>query len=92
MFLRLFPSSTYLHRRFSTCLCIWDEEAKLGSGSYAFFAPGEHEQYQGVLGESYPQQKPRVFFAGEHLGINHASVQGAIQTALAATIDIMENS
>lgn len=70
--------------------CIWDEEAKTGSGAYAFFAPGEHERYQGVLGKPYPQHKPRVFFAGEHLAINHASVQGAIQTALAATIDVLE--
>ena len=56
----------------------------MGSGSDAFFAPGEHERYQGWLGEFYPRQQPRVFFAGEHLGINHASVQGAIQTAVSA--------
>lgn len=71
---------------------IWDEKAKLGSGSYAFFAPGEHERYQGWLGESYPHQQPRVFFAGEHLGINHASVQGAIQTAVSAVIELLETS
>ncbi|WP_375500143.1 flavin monoamine oxidase family protein [uncultured Nostoc sp.] len=70
---------------------IWDENNKIGSGSYAYFAPGEHEQYQGVLGQPYPQQEPRVFFAGEHLAINHASVQGAIQTAVSAVIDLLES-
>jgi len=71
---------------------IWDEDTKLGSGSYAFFAPGEHERYQSLLCQPYPLDNPRIFFAGEHLAINHASVQGAIQTALAATIDVLETS
>lgn len=70
--------------------CIWHEEAKPGSGAYAFFAPGEHERYQGLLCQPYPVEKPRVFFAGEHLGINHASVQAAIQTAVAAVIEVLE--
>ncbi len=69
--------------------CIWDEEAKPGSGAYAFFAPGEHERYQGPLCQPYPVEKPRVFFAGEHLGLNHASVQAAIQTAVAAVIEVL---
>lgn len=68
----------------------WDEQAKPGSGAYAYFTPGDHEEYQEVLCQPYPLDKPRVFFAGEHLAINHASIQGAIQTALAATIDVLE--
>ncbi len=69
---------------------IWDENNKLGSGSYAYFAPGDREKYQPFLGQSYPRNNPRVFFAGEHLAINHASVQGAVQTAVYAVIDILE--
>lgn len=69
---------------------IWDENNELGSGSYAYFAPGEREKYQPFLGQPYPINNPRVFFAGEHLAINHASVQGAVQTAVSAVIDILE--
>ena len=69
---------------------IWDEQNNLGSGAYAYFAPGEREKYQPFLGQSYPVNNPRVFFAGEHLAINHASIQGAIQTAIAATINVLE--
>ncbi|MEO1671495.1 MAG: NAD(P)/FAD-dependent oxidoreductase, partial [Cyanobacteria bacterium J06631_2] len=68
----------------------WDEDNKPGSGAYAYFAPGEHEKYQPILGQSYPVNNPHVFFAGEHLAINHASVQGAVQTAVSAVIDILE--
>ena len=69
---------------------VWDEDNKPGSGSYAYFAPGEHEKFQPVLGQSYPINNPRVFFAGEHLAINHASVQGAVQTAVSAVIDMIK--
>ncbi|MGB3513334.1 MAG: NAD(P)/FAD-dependent oxidoreductase [Microcoleaceae cyanobacterium] len=68
---------------------IWDENNNLGSGSYAYFAPGDREKYQPFLGQAYPINNPRVFFAGEHLAINHASVQGAVQTAISAVIDIL---
>ncbi|NET10349.1 MAG: FAD-dependent oxidoreductase, partial [Symploca sp. SIO2B6] len=71
--------------------CIWDEQTEPGSGSYAFFAPGDREKFQRWLGLPYPQESPRVFFAGEHLAINHASIQGAIQTAIAATIDYLKH-
>lgn len=71
---------------------VWDEQAEPGSGSYAFFAPGDREQYQGWLGLPYPQDSSRVFFAGEHLAINHASVQGAVQTAVCAVIELLETT
>ena len=70
---------------------IWDEDNSPGSGSYAYFAPGEREKYQPFLGQSYPVDHPRIFFAGEHLGINHASVQGAVQTAFSAVIELLEH-
>ncbi len=69
---------------------IWDEDYKSGSGASAYFAPREHERYQEPLCQPYPLDNPRVFFAGEHLAINHAWIQGAIQTALSATINILQ--
>jgi monoamine oxidase len=33
---------------------------------------------------------PCVFFVGEHLAISRAWIQGAIQTGLAATINILQ--
>ncbi|MGH8002860.1 MAG: FAD-dependent oxidoreductase, partial [Brasilonema sp.] len=71
---------------------IWDKDNNLGVGSYAYFAPGEREKYQPFLGQAYPVNNHRVFFAGEHLAINHASVQGAVQTAISAVIDILKTS
>ena len=71
---------------------IWDEDNSPSSGSYAYFAPGEREKYQPSLGQPYPINNPRVFFAGEHLAINHASVQGAVQTAVSAVIELLEHS
>lgn len=71
---------------------IWDENNQIGTGSYTYFAPGEREKYQPFLEQPYPLNNPRVFFAGEHLAINHASIQGAIQTAISAVIDILESS
>jgi monoamine oxidase len=71
--------------------CSWDEQSNPGSGAYAYFTPGDHERYQEVLSLPFPLDNPRVFFAGEHLAINHASIQGAIQTALSATIDVLES-
>jgi monoamine oxidase len=63
---------------------LWDEAVQEGSGAYAFFRPGERESMQEALRAAFPKEQPRVFFAGEHLAFTHASIQGAIQTALAA--------
>ena len=71
---------------------IWDEDNNPGSGSYAYFAPGDREKYQPFLGQPYPINNPRVFFAGEHLAINHASVQGSILTAVSAVIELLETA
>ncbi|HAC65785.1 MAG TPA: FAD-dependent oxidoreductase [Cyanothece sp. UBA12306] len=68
---------------------IWDEENQSGSGAYSYFAPGDREKYQPFMGQPYPADNPRVFFAGEHLAINHASLQGAIQTAISAVINLV---
>ena len=68
----------------------WDEQSSPGCGAFAYFAPGEHERYQKLLCDPYPLENPRVFFAGEHLSIAHAWIQGAIQTGLAATINVLQ--
>jgi hypothetical protein len=39
--------------------------------------------------KKFLQDNPRVFFAGEHLAIAHAWIQGAIQTGLVAVIQIL---
>ncbi len=67
----------------------WDTQTNPGYGAHAFFGPGEHQRYQKVLTEPFPKEAPRVFFAGEHLGIIHGCIQGAIQTALAATKKVL---
>src|SRR6185503_16609117 len=67
---------------------VWNEQSSPGSGAFAYFAPGEHGRYQSALTEPHPRDTPRVFFAGEHLSVAHAWIQGAIQPALAACIDV----
>jgi monoamine oxidase len=68
----------------------WGQQSSPGSGAFAYFGPGEHERYQPWLGEPYPNSDhARVFFAGEHLAIAHAWIQGAIQTALTAVCEVL---
>jgi monoamine oxidase len=66
----------------------WDRQSNPGGGAFAYFAPGEHERYQEWLGLPFPAEQPSVFFAGEHLAVAHAWIQGAIQTALQAVLQI----
>ena len=78
----------------------WDAEAVPGGGAFAFFGTGEHRRYQAALAAPLrperppegPNPTPRVFFAGEHLAICHAWIQSAVQTALAASIDVLEEA
>ncbi|WP_332995105.1 flavin monoamine oxidase family protein [Scytonema sp. PRP1] len=67
----------------------WDQLSSPGCGAFAFFSPGEHQRYQKVLCRPYPVERPRLFFAGEHLAIAHAWMQGAIQTGLSAVINVL---
>lgn len=69
---------------------IWDEQANPGNGAFAFFAPGEHERYQANMCRPYPENSPRLFFAGEHTAIAHAWIQGAIQSGIAAALEIVK--
>ena len=65
----------------------WDNQPNTGGGGWAAFMPGDRGRYQEALvapHRSSAADDPRVFFAGEHLGICHAWMQGAIQTAQGA--------
>lgn len=68
----------------------WDQEESPGGGAFAFFAPGDHARYMSAMRQSFPREKPRVFFAGEHLSVAHAWLQGAIDTALKAVQQILQ--
>lgn len=65
----------------------WDTHSNPGGGAWASFRPGERGRYQAALVAPYPSgeaSSSQVFFAGEHLGISHAWIQSAIQTAQGA--------
>ena len=63
----------------------WDDESSPGGGAFACFAPGEHARYQAVLTGPVPKDRPRIFFAGEHLAVLHGWMQGALQSGRSAT-------
>ncbi|HXK40471.1 MAG TPA: FAD-dependent oxidoreductase, partial [Candidatus Paceibacterota bacterium] len=69
---------------------VWNEQSSPGYGAFAYFAPGEHSRYQKALCDAHPETDPRVFFAGEHLAIAHAWIQGAIQSSLNACIEVLQ--
>ena len=70
----------------------WDEQWNPGGGAFAFFKVGEQRRYQRGLSEPLVDSRgtPRVFFAGEHVAIAHGWIQSAFQSALAATISLIQ--
>jgi monoamine oxidase len=69
----------------------WDEQTNPGGGAFAFFAPAEQARYQEALCAPLPMtDRPRVFFAGEHVGIIHGRIQSSIQSALTAVVDVLQ--
>jgi monoamine oxidase len=73
----------------------WDVQFNPGGGAWAAFAPGERSRYQQAMVEPHRYEEdedPRVFFAGDHLGINHGWIQSAIQTAQGAVWHIHKAS
>lgn len=66
---------------------VWDRETESG-GAFAYFYPNDHQQYQGPMSQAFPVDSPRVFFAGEHLSIAHAWIQGALQTGVESAIRV----
>jgi monoamine oxidase len=68
----------------------WEQQESPGGGAFAYFAPGDHARYMNAMQESYPREGSKVFFAGEHLSVAHAWIQGAIDTSLKAVQQILQ--
>ncbi|MFI9510254.1 flavin monoamine oxidase family protein [Nocardia sp. NPDC052566] len=68
----------------------WDEQVGIGGGAFAYLSPGQHTRYLAEIGAPHPYSAPRVFFAGEHLSVAHAWIQGALQSALGAVGQVLD--
>ncbi|MEA3532957.1 FAD-dependent oxidoreductase [Nocardia implantans] len=68
----------------------WDEQVGIGGGAFAYLAPGQHARYLAEIGAPRPYPAPRVFFAGEHLSVAHAWIQGALQSALESVRHVLD--
>ncbi|MEM7127799.1 MAG: FAD-dependent oxidoreductase [Chloroflexota bacterium] len=64
----------------------WDQHP-WSRGAYAFFAPGQHS----ALHEHIATPEGRIHFAGEHTSLTHSWMQGALESALRAVADILQN-
>lgn len=51
-------------------------------GAFSFYSPSEHRLFSKVAIE--PEYKNRVFFAGEHVSVSRAWIQGSLQTGMMA--------
>lgn len=71
----------------------WDQDAGVAGGALAHFTACDHQRRQDALTRPiYVDGRPRVFFAGEHVAVLHAWIQGALQTSLAATAHILKTA
>lgn len=55
-------------------------------GAFAFYDPGQKTLFSKVVTE--PEYNRRVFFAGEHISVSRAWIQGALQTGMLAANNI----
>lgn len=67
----------------------WDHTEGIGGGAFAYFSPGDHSRYMDLMQASFPSQEPKVFFAGEHLDVVHAWIQGAVQSSVKAIYQML---
>ncbi|AKL95649.1 monoamine oxidase [Clostridium aceticum] len=51
-------------------------------GAYSFYSPSEHRLFSQVA--ITPEYNNRVFFAGEHVSVSRAWIQGSLQTGMMA--------
>lgn len=63
----------------------WDNHP-YSSGAFAWFAPGQHT----ALHRHIVAPEGRVFFAGEHASLTHTWMQGALESGLRATRELLE--
>lgn len=68
---------------------IWNESSGSSSSAYAVSLPGQRDKIYEPLRRPIPQKKPSVYFAGEHLDVSHGSIEGSIQTAMNAVVNII---
>lgn len=55
-------------------------------GAYAFFGPGQIRGFQAAMAQS----AGRIHFAGEHTAIRHSGLEGALESAERATLELMQ--
>lgn len=61
----------------------WTADPNAG-GAYAFFAPGQIRALQAAMA----QPAGRIHFAGEHTAIRHSGMEGALESAERATLEV----
>ncbi len=66
---------------------VWHDDPYAG-GAFALFDPGQ----QTLLHEHIVAPEGRVFFAGEHTSLNHAWIQGALESGLIAASRVHEEA
>jgi monoamine oxidase len=69
----------------STASWSWDNHPYAG-GAFAWFSPGQHT----TLYRHIVAPEGRVFFAGEHASLTHTWMQGALESGLRATREMLE--
>jgi len=65
----------------------WDNHPH-SSGAFAWFLPGQHD----TLHRHIVAPEGRIFFAGEHASLTHTWMQGALESGLRATRELLENA
>jgi monoamine oxidase len=65
----------------------WDNHP-LSSGAFAWFLPGQHTDLYADL----VAPEGRIYFAGEHASLTHTWMQGALESGLRATREMLEAS
>jgi len=69
----------------STASWSWDNHP-YSSGAFAWFSPGQHTS----LHPHIVAPEGRIFFAGEHASLTHTWMQGALESGLRATREMLE--
>jgi len=69
----------------STASWSWDNHP-YSSGAFAWFSPGQHT----TLHRHIVAPEGRIFFAGEHASLTHTWMQGALESGLRATRELLE--
>ncbi|HZI85071.1 MAG TPA: FAD-dependent oxidoreductase [Casimicrobiaceae bacterium] len=63
----------------------WDNHP-LSGGAFAWFMPGQHS----ALHRHIVAPEDRIYFAGEHASLTHTWMQGALESGLRATREMLE--